>query len=127
MACVWVYGYLCGGGYYIEPEEEIEKLIDYIGISRGNDSGCDDELVRTTIALMQVLDGLTDGQIIIAATDRIDRLYKALIRRFQRSSEFKAYEVKERELIIKTYISNENEEFLTDDVIAQAENPHTQF
>lgn len=100
--------------------------IDCIGISRGNDSGCDGELGRTTIALMQALDGLTDGQIIIAATNRIDRLDKALMRRFQRSSEFKAYEVKERESMIKTYISNVNEEFLTDDVIAYAENPHTQ-
>ena len=39
---VWVYGYLCGGGYYIEPEEGIEKLIDcdttgqYTGIKDAN-------------------------------------------------------------------------------------------
>ncbi|WP_242996894.1 YopX family protein [Lacrimispora amygdalina] len=25
---VWVYGYLCGNGCYIEPEDGIEKLID---------------------------------------------------------------------------------------------------
>lgn len=58
--------------------------IDCIGLERGNDTGADGELGRTTIAMMQALDGLVDGQIVIAATNRCDRLDKALLRRFQR-------------------------------------------
>lgn len=38
---------------------------------------------------MQSLDGLVDGQIVIAATNECDRLDKALLRRFQRQVEFK--------------------------------------
>ncbi len=100
--------------------------VDCIGISRGNDSGSDGELGRTTIALMQALDGLIDGQIIIAATNRIDRLDKALLRRFQRTSEFKTYELQERVSMIKTYMNSVNENFLTDDVIKYADDSHTQ-
>lgn len=48
--------------------------IDCIGIERGHDTGADGELGRTTIALMQSLDGLVDGQIVIGATNRRDRL-----------------------------------------------------
>lgn len=42
---IWVYGYLCGNGYYIEPETGIEQLIDcdtvgqYIGIKDTNGRG----------------------------------------------------------------------------------------
>lgn len=100
--------------------------VDCIGIARGNDSGCDGELGRTTIALMQALDGLIDGQIIIAATNRVDRLDKALLRRFQRTCEFNPYNKQERLSMIKTYINSVNEAFLTDDVVAYSEELHTQ-
>ena len=48
--------------------------VDCIGIARGGDSGVDGELGRIVIALMQALDSLVDGQIVIAATNRADRL-----------------------------------------------------
>ena len=75
--------------------------IDCIGLSRGNDTGADGELGRTTIALMQALDSLVDGQIVIAATNRQDRLDKALLRRFQRHVQFKRYEQDEEIQMIK--------------------------
>lgn len=42
--------------------------IDCIGLKRGigGNGGSDGEISRTTISLMQALDDLTDGQIIIA-------------------------------------------------------------
>ena len=69
--------------------------VDCIGIARGGDSGVDGELGRIVIALMQALDSLVDGQIVIAATNRADRLDKALLRRFQRKEEFARYDEEE--------------------------------
>jgi len=100
--------------------------VDCIGIARGNDSGVDGELGRTVIALMQALDNLVDGQIIIAATNRQDRLDKALLRRFQRHDEFKRYEKEEEIGMIKTYIKSVDENFLTEEMITYANDSHTQ-
>lgn len=100
--------------------------IDCIGLSRGNDTGADGEIGRTTIALMQALDGLVDGQIVIAATNRHDRLDKALLRRFQRHVQFKKYERDEETQMIKTYIESVDISFLTDEMLAYADSQHTQ-
>lgn len=100
--------------------------IDCIGLSRGNDTGADGELGRTTIALMQALDSLVDGQIVIAATNRQDRLDKALLRRFQRHVQFKKYERDEEIQMIRTYIESVDISFLTDEMLAYADNQHTQ-
>lgn len=100
--------------------------VDCIGIARGNDSGVDGELGRTTIALMQALDSLTDGQIIIAATNRQDRLDKALLRRFQRCVEFKRYEKEEEIAMIKKYIKSVNEDLFAEEMITYANNSRTQ-
>lgn len=100
--------------------------IDCIGLSRGNDTGADGELGRTTIALMQALDSLVDGQIVIAATNRQDRLDKALLRRFQRHVQFKRYEKDEEIQMIKTYIESVDISFLTDEMLVYADNQHTQ-
>lgn len=100
--------------------------IDCIGLSRGNDTGADGELGRTTIALMQALDSLVDGQIVIAATNRQDRLDKALLRRFQRHVQFRKYERDEEIQMIRTYIESVDISFLTDEMLAYADNQHTQ-
>lgn len=100
--------------------------IDCIGLERGNDTGADGELGRTTIALMQALDGLVDGQVVIAATNRCDRLDKALLRRFQRRAEFIPFEREEREIMIQTFMSGVDPAFLTDEILQYAEEPHTQ-
>ena len=100
--------------------------IDCIGLERGHDTGVDGELGRTTIALMQSLDSLVDGQIIIAATNRSDRLDKALLRRFQRHVEFKPFEFDERLSMIKTYMNSVDWSFLTDEIMHYADEPHTQ-
>lgn len=100
--------------------------IDCIGLARGHDTGADGELGRTTIALMQSLDGLVDGQIIIAATNRCDRLDKALLRRFQRQVEFKKYDATERMSMIEKYMKSVDYNFITNEIKKYADNSHTQ-
>lgn len=102
--------------------------IDCIGLKRGasEDGGPSGELARTTISLMQALDDLTDGQIIIAATNRFDRLDPAIIRRFQRCVEFLPFEKDDRVEMVKKYMNNVNPEFLTEDVLSYADENHTQ-
>lgn len=100
--------------------------IDCIGLERGHDTGADGELARTTIALMQSLDGLVDGQIIIAATNRSDRLDRALLRRFQRQVQFTRFDVGERLAMIEAYMNSVEPEFLTDEIRRYAEESHTQ-
>lgn len=78
--------------------------IDCIGLKRGNDKGCDGELARTTIALMQCLDNLVDGQVVIAATNRADRLDPALLRRFHNKKEFKRYDMEEELAMITQFV-----------------------
>lgn len=100
--------------------------IDCIGLERGYDTGADGELGRTTIALMQALDGLVDGQIVIAATNRADRLDKALLRRFQRQIKFEPFDETERFYMIQKYMLSVNPAFLTDDVVHYADKERTQ-
>lgn len=78
--------------------------IDCIGLKRGNDKGCDGELARTTIALMQCLDNLVDGQVVIAATNRADRLDPALLRRFHNKKEFNRYDMEEELAMITQFV-----------------------
>ena len=78
--------------------------IDCIGIRRSHDTGADGELGRTTIALMQCLDSLVNGQIVIAATNRPDRLDKALARRFRTNVEFKKFDFEEELDMIQKFV-----------------------
>lgn len=100
--------------------------VDCIGIARGNDSGADGELGRTVIVLMQALDSLIDGQIVIAATNRADRLDKALLRRFQRKEEFVRYDKEEELEMISTYVNSVDRTFLSKEMLTYAEKSHTQ-
>ena len=100
--------------------------IDCIGLARSNDTGVDGELGRTTIALMQLLDELVEGQVIIAATNRSDRLDPALLRRFQRQIEFSPYDQVDRKAMIERYINSVDSTFLTDEMLHYADHCHTQ-
>ena len=67
---------------YIKNQKCVFMLdeIDAVGAARGrNDVG---EMNRIVIGLMQALDQLGNGVILISATNRIDILDKALLRRF---------------------------------------------
>ena len=70
--------------------------IDCIGLKRSGDGdGTGGELARTTISLMQELDTLTNEQIVIAATNREDRLDPALKRRFFQRERVSSFEKQE--------------------------------
>ena len=100
--------------------------IDCIGLARKGGGGADGEIARITISLMQALDDLADGQIVIAATNRADLLDKALLRRFQNITEFVPYEADERLMMIETYMNSVNPAFLTDEIREYANKSHTQ-
>lgn len=78
--------------------------IDSISLTRGagENGGTGGEMSRITITLMQELDKFTNHQIVIAATNRIDMLDKAVLRRFVRHHEVKQLNATERnELVVK--------------------------
>ena len=69
---------------------------------------------------------MVDGQVIIAATNREDRLDKALLRRFQRKVEFTPFNLRENASMIRTYMNDVNTNFLTEEVLDFAKEEHTQ-
>lgn len=93
---------------YIQNEKCVLLLdeLDCIGLKRNKADGAEGELARTTISLMQCLDRLNDGQIIIAATNRYDRLDPALVRRFQRKFEFTRYDAAGNRKLVMKYLDN---------------------
>ena len=78
--------------------------IDCIALKRssGGTKGADGELERTTIALMQELDQLPNYVTIIAATNRLDIVDEALLRRFSIK-----HEVKNMTLVELTQLANQ--------------------
>lgn len=100
--------------------------IDCIGLARNGSEGTDGELARTTISLMQCLDNLVESQIIIGATNRADRLDKALLRRFQRNYEFVRFEQKDRMEMIMTFLLDIGMEYQAKSVLAYSNENNTQ-
>lgn len=63
--------------------------IDTVARVRSGDNGCDGELARTTVTFMQEFEKLTGKHIVLAATNRIDLIDSALLRRFAIKHEVK--------------------------------------
>ena len=82
--------------------------LDSIGINRAASSysGSDGEASRITITLMQELDKLPNDVILLAATNRIDRIDSALLRRFSEKHEVKPLNDEEKEKLISTFLSD---------------------
>lgn len=81
--------------------------IDCIGMKRsGGSGGTEGELARTTITLMQELDQLTNDQILIAATNRKDRLDPALERRFYQAVEFRPFGKEDRTAAVVQFLDH---------------------
>lgn len=57
--------------------------IDAIGCERRNDHGTQGEMLRVVISLMQSLDRLNNNVVVLAATNMLNMLDKALMRRFK--------------------------------------------
>lgn len=78
--------------------------VDAIGMQRGKeDVG---EMARITIALMQALDCVRNDTVIIGATNRIDMLDKALLRRFTLQHEVKKFNSEEVESMIVKFLDD---------------------
>lgn len=81
--------------------------IDCIALARGGGSGsASGELGRTTISLMQELDSLTNEIIIIAATNRYDRLDNAIKTRFAFAHEVELPSDEEKRIIVNKFASS---------------------
>lgn len=100
--------------------------IDCIGISRKKGSGSDTEMGRITITLMQCLDDLIDGQIVLAATNRKDILDDALGRRFRNKVEFKVFDQEEELNMIQKFVNSIDVMEMDQDLIEYAKKGHTQ-
>lgn len=63
------------------------------------------EMNRVTMALMQQMDMLPRNTVVVAATNRIDRIDVALRRRFPIIHKFEAFNAEERKLMVLKYVS----------------------
>lgn len=77
--------------------------LDTVACRREGGSGCDGEISRTTACIMQELDRLSGGGIIIAATNRRDLLDEALLRRFALHHEVRCVDEEERGKMVHAF------------------------
>lgn len=67
-------------------------------------ASADKEMSRTTITLMQEFDHLPNETIVLAATNRIDRIDEALLRRFSNKYEMTVFNNQEKKEMITKYL-----------------------
>ena len=83
--------------------------IDCISIRRAcvsNSGSAGGEMARVTIGLLQEFDRLSNTAVVLGATNRIDRIDEALIRRFSIHHEVKKLNQEERIEFTKYYLSD---------------------
>lgn len=83
--------------------------IDCISIRRAgvsNGGGANGEMARVTISLLQEFDRLSNTAVVLGATNRMDRIDEALLRRFSIQHEVKALTLEERILFIKCFLDD---------------------
>lgn len=96
--------------------------------SSGGAKGCDGEIERTTITLMQELDKLPNHVTLIAATNRIDMIDDALFRRFSIKHEVTNMSSNELYNLVHNYLKSTNTEKYVNDsyidnLISKNDNP----
>lgn len=86
--------------------------------SSGGGKGVDGELERTTISIMQELDRLPNHVVLIAATNRLDMVDEALMRRFSIRHELVNMSSAELEAMMRQYLkATETEKYVGEDEI----------
>ena len=92
---------------YIEENKCVLMLdeLDAVGIERGNKDDVG-EMDRIVINVMQCLDKASNDCIIIAATNRFDRLDKALVRRFSLKYQLEPPSDEIKSEIVKAYLDS---------------------
>lgn len=80
--------------------------LDAVAVRRSQNSnqGSDGEMNRITITLLQELDNLPNNTILIACTNRIDRIDEALLSRFTQVREIKPLSMHEKEAMVSQYL-----------------------
>lgn len=73
-----------------------------------SDHGCDGETNRITVTLMQEFDKLSSGTIVIGATNRIDRMDEAFLRRFSIRHEMKRLDFAGRREMVERFFKSIN-------------------
>lgn len=68
--------------------------------------GTSSEMARVTITIMQELDRLDNKVIVLAATNRIDRIDKAILRRFSITAEFIPFSEDEKSIMLQMLIDD---------------------
>ena len=95
--------------------------VDCVAIKRssGGSKGADGELERTTISIMQELDRLPNHVVLLAATNRLDIVDSALMRRLSIKHEIKNMTTAELDSMIRQYIKATNtEKYIDENTIA---------
>ncbi len=87
--------------------------IDCISIRRSEtgSGGTGGEIARITITLMQEFDKLTNDVIVIGATNRVDRIDEALLRRFSIKHKVKALSNEEKEQMVVNFLNDVGMDF----------------
>lgn len=83
--------------------------VDCISIKRSDtrdSGGTGGEMARITITLMQEFDKLPNDIIVIGATNRIDRIDEALLRRFSLKHEVKVFDRNEKMSMVSKYLDD---------------------
>lgn len=101
--------------------------IDAISARRENaSSGTDKEMGRTTITLMQEMDMLPNETIVIAATNRYDRLDEALLRRFTNKHEVKRFSEEEKLVMMHQFLNDIHMDIDENELRSLAKNDESQ-
>ncbi len=102
--------------------------IDCISIRRADtgSGGTGGEMARITITLMQEFDKLTNDIIVIGATNRMDRIDEALLRRFSMKHEVKALTKEEKERMIAKFLDDIKMDFSYKEIADLIENSGNQ-
>lgn len=93
--------------------------IDCISIRRSDsrDGEASGEMARVTITLMQEFDRLTNDIIVIGATNRMDRIDEALLRRFSLKHEVKALDREEKKKLARKFLDDVDMDFLAKEIM----------
>ncbi len=114
---------------FINQQKGVVMLdeIDSLAVKReyGNDSASA-EISRSTTCLLQLLDSVTNDHVIIAATNLIDHIDKAVMRRFTEKHELHRLTSEDNEKFICQYLTDADFSFDLDSVRRYAAENHSQ-
>lgn len=103
--------------------------IDCISIRRSSvngSGGTGGEIARITISLMQEFDKLTNDIVVIGATNRMDRIDEALLRRFSLKHEVKLLNQEEKKELVYKFLNDVGMDFLDKEIVTLIEKNQNQ-